>query len=48
MSKKPLKPNDAWEPPPLDWRFYDDPYQGYADGWRKPRKKKKHGKNTLR
>lgn len=46
MSKKPLKPNDAWEPPPLDWRQFSDPYLDQP--WRKRRKKKKNGKNTIR
>jgi hypothetical protein len=44
MSNKPK--GKKWEPPPLDWRHYDDPYK---DGWRTRKKKKnKHGKNTLR
>lgn len=46
MSKKPLKPDASWEPPPLDWRKFEDPYLDQP--WRKHRKKKKNGKNTLR
>jgi len=45
MSKRPNKPSGRWEPPPLDWRKFEDPQK---DSWRKPRKKKSNAKGPLR